>query len=199
MPGIDSNGDLTVTGGTIYVSGPESDGDGALDYDGTGQITGGTLVAVGRSGMAMNFGDTSTQGSILISTANCAVGTEVVLKDADGNVMVSYTAESSFNSVVVSCPGLEQGDTYSVMAGDEAYEVTLESLIYGSGMGAGFGGGMGGGRPGNGNGGDRQQGSELPDGMSEPPERPTDGERPEPPEGAGNMPGGGFPGQQNDS
>lgn len=216
--GIDSNGDLTVTGGTIYVSGPESDGDGALDYDGTGQITGGTLVAVGCSGMAMNFGDTSTQGSILISTANCAAGTEVVLKDADGNVMVSYTAESSFNSVVVSCPGLEQGGTYSVMAGDEAYEVTLESLIYGSGMGAGFGGGMGGGRPGNGNGGDRQQGSELPDGMSEPPEvptdgerpempdgmseppeRPTDGERPEPPEGAGNMPGGGFPGQQNDS
>ncbi len=216
--GIDSNGDLTVTGGTIYVSGPESDGDGALDYDGTGQITGGTLVAVGRSGMAMNFGDTSTQGSILISTANCAAGTEVVLKDADGNVMVSYTAESSFNSVVVSCPGLEQGGTYSVMAGDEAYEVTLESLIYGSGMGAGFGGGMGGGRPGNGNGGDRQQGSELPDGMSEPPEvpadgerpempdgmseppeMPTDGERPEPPEGAGNMPGGGFPGRQNDS
>ncbi len=197
--GIDSNGDLTVTGGTIYVSGPESDGDGALDYDGTGQITGGTLVAVGRSGMAMNFGDTSTQGSILISTANCAAGTEVVLKDADGNVMVSYTAESSFNSVVVSCPGLEQGGTYSVMAGDEAYEVTLESLIYGSGMGAGFGGGMGGGRPGNGNGGDRQQGSELPDGMSEPPEMPTDGVRPEPPEGAGNMPGGGFPGRQNDS
>lgn len=192
--GIDSNGDLTVTGGTIYVSGPESDGDGALDYDGTGQITGGTLVAVGRSGMAMNFGDTSTQGSILISTANCAAGTEVVLKDADGNVMVSYTAESRFNSVVVSCPGLEQGGTYTVTAGDEAYEVTLESLIYGSGfsMGGGFGGGMGGGRPGDGNGGDRQQGNE-------PPEMPTDGERPEPPEGAGNMPGGGFPGQQNNS
>lgn len=191
MPGIDSNGDLTVTGGTIYVSGPESDGDGALDYDGTGQITGGTLVAVGRSGMAMNFGDTSTQGSILISTANSAAGTEVVLKDADGNGMVSYTAESSFNSVVVSCPGLEQGGTYTVTAGDEAYEVTLESLIYGSGfsMGGGFGGGMGGGRPGDGNGGDRQQGNEppeLPDGMSEPPE------------GAGNMPGG-FPGQQNNS
>ena len=210
--GIDSNGDLTVTGGTIYVSGPESDGDGALDYDGTGQITGGTLVAVGRSGMAMNFGDTSTQGSILISTANCAAGTEVVLKDADGNVMVSYTAESSFNSVVVSCPGLEQGGTYTVTAGDEAYEVTLESLIYGSGMFGGFGGGgMGGGRPGGFSGGDGQQGNEppemptdgerpeMPDGMSELPEMPTDGERPEPPEGAGNMPGGGFPGQQNDS
>lgn len=210
--GIDSNGDLTVTGGTIYVSGPESDGDGALDYDGTGQITGGTLVAVGRSGMAMNFGDTSTQGSILISTADCAAGTEVVLKDADGNVMLSYTAESSFNSVVVSCPGLEQGGSYTVTAGDEAYEVTLESLIYGSGMGAGFGGGgMGGGRPGDWNGGDGQQGNErpemptdgerpeMPDGMSEPPEMPTDGERPEPPEGAGNMPGGGFPGQQNNS
>ena len=34
--GIDSNGDLTITGGEVYVSGPTSDGDGALDYAGTG-------------------------------------------------------------------------------------------------------------------------------------------------------------------
>ena len=61
--GIDSNGDLTVTGGEIYIDGPTSDGDGALDYDGTGTITGGTLVAVGSNGMVMNFGSNSTRAA----------------------------------------------------------------------------------------------------------------------------------------
>ena len=143
--GIDSNGDLAVTGGEIYVSGPENGANGAIDYEGSGQITGGILIAVGNSQMAMNFGDTSTQGSILTNVANCQAGDEVSLLDAQGNVLVSYTAESSFNSVVVSCPQLEQGGTYTLTAGGNTAEITLESLIYGNGMG-GFGGpgGMGG-------------------------------------------------------
>lgn len=137
--GIDSNGDLVVSGGEIYISGPESGADGAIDYDGTGQITGGILVAVGASQMAMNFGDTSTQGSILTNVPNCRAGDVVQLKDAQGNVLVTYTAESSFNSVVVSCPQLEQGKTYTVTADSSEIEITLDNLIYGNGMG-GFGG-----------------------------------------------------------
>lgn len=148
--GIDSNGDLIVTGGEIYISGPENGSNGALDYNGIGQITGGTLVAVGASQMAMNFGDTSTQGSILTNVSNCRAGDVVQLKDAQGNVLVTYTAESSFNSVVVSCPQLKQGETYTVIAGRSEVKVTLDNLIYGNGMG-GFGGpGMNGGPGGRG-------------------------------------------------
>ena len=46
-----------------------SDGsaDAALDYDGTATITAGTVIAVGNSGMAQNFGTDSTQGSILVN------------------------------------------------------------------------------------------------------------------------------------
>ena len=52
--GIDSNGNFYVKGGEIYVSGPENDGNGALDYSGDAQITGGTIVA---AGMACATGD----------------------------------------------------------------------------------------------------------------------------------------------
>lgn len=147
--GLDSNGDLTVTGGEIYVSGPENGANGALDYGGTGQITGGVLVAVGTPQMAMNFGETSTQGSILTNVANCKAGDEVKLLDDQGNVLVSYTPESAFSSVVVSCPQLKQGGTYTLSAGGNETEITLESLIYGNGMGmGGFGGHGGMGNPG---------------------------------------------------
>lgn len=129
--GIDSNGDLIVTGGETYVSGPENDANGALDYGGRGQITGGILAAVGSPQMAVNFGDSSTQGSILTNVPACRAGDRVTLKDDQGNVLVDYTAESSFRSVVVSCPQLQQGGTYILTAGDSDTEITLESLIYG--------------------------------------------------------------------
>ena len=212
--GLDSNGDLIVTGGEIYVSGPENGANGALDYNGSGQITGGVLVAVGSSQMAMNFGETSTQGSILTNVANCRAGDEVQLLDAKGNVLVSYTAESSFNSVVVSCPQLKQGETYTLKAGENETEITLENLIYGNGMG-GFGGhgGMGewGGPGGNGNPGGRGQeggrgqgGDHGKNGRRDQDRRrgdgSSDGEWPEFPEGGfeGRMPElpeGGFDGQ----
>lgn len=150
--GLDSNGDLTVTGGVIFVSGPENGGNGALDYSGTAQITGGTVVAVGNIGMAENFGDGSTQGSILLQVSNCPAGSEVSLRDSEGNILAEYVSEKTFNSVVLSVPGLTAGKTYLVTAGTEEYEVVMESLIYGSGNGFGGMGGHGmggfGGRPG---------------------------------------------------
>jgi len=185
--GIDSNGSLIVTGGETYVSGPEDGANGALDYDGEGQITGGILVAVGNSAMAMNFGDASTQGSIMLTFSSHAKGAVVTLKDSDGKALISYTAECDFNSVVVSCPGLELGGTYTVTAGEESTEVTLsDSLIYGRGFGMG---GFGGGDGRRGGMGDRTPGG-LPDGM----ERPEGMELPdgiEPPEGG--FSGGGIP------
>ena len=143
--GLDSNGDLTVSGGVIYVDGPENGGNGALDYNGTGKITGGVLVALGAAGMAENFGNTSTQGSILVGiNGTVPAGTEVCLKDSKGNVIVSYTARKTFSSVVVSAPQVEKGGSYTVCVGDASMELTMSSIIYGSG------GGMGGGRPGGG-------------------------------------------------
>lgn len=135
--GIDSNGDLNVSGGTIYVSGPTNDGDSALDYDGAAAITGGTIVAAGYSGMAQNFGSSSTQGSILL-TASSVTGGIITLTDADGNVLVEYTPEKNYNCVVVSCPELTEGGAYTLSLGGETQTVTLTSLIYGS---SGFGGG----------------------------------------------------------
>ncbi len=203
--GIDSNGNITVTGGEVYVSGPESGANGAIDYDGSAQITGGIVVAVGDSAMAMNFGETSTQGSALINTSRCEAGTDISLEDEEGNVLAACTAESGFNSVVVSCPGMEEGGSYTIHAGTEEYQITLDSLIYGNGFGGGrggFGGGRGGfgGRPGN-----EGEVPEMPEEGGQWPGRPgNEGEVPEMPEGGqwpgrpgneGEVPEGQWPGR----
>ena len=127
--GIDSNGDLTVTGGEAYVFGPASDGDGSLDFAGTGTITGGVVMCAGSSGMAQNFGDASTQGSMLVSASGQA-GDAIQLVDEDENVVASCEARTSYSCVLVSAPGVESGKTYTLTCGDASSEITMDGLVY---------------------------------------------------------------------
>ena len=163
--GIDSNGSLSVTGGTVLVCGPTSDGDGALDYDGTATVEGGVIVAIGSSGMMQGFSEASGQGAIACTFDSQSAGTPIVLTDSDGNVIASLTSDKAYSSAVISAPGLEVGGSYRLVAGvshegaDEhgfadggtvdggtvLCEIELTSSIYQSeGLGGGAPGGMSG-------------------------------------------------------
>lgn len=144
--GVDSNGNITITGGVTVVEGPVSNGDGALDYDGKATISGGTFVAIGSNGMAMNF-STAEQGSILVSCNSQSIGADITLKDSNGNEIFSMTSTKKFSSVLISVPELEKGKTYSLSAGTYSKNVTLTDFIYGAGSSMPGGGG---GRPGGG-------------------------------------------------
>ncbi len=191
--GLDSNGNLYVSGGEIYVVGPRNSGNGALDYAIDGQISGGTFVATGMSGMAMNFGSNSTQGSIMnTSSITLPAGSVIELTDSTGNVLLNYTTEKECNSVVISCPEIEKDQTYTLKMGDETTEIQMTDIIYGASHGMGGGqGGFGGGKGGFGGRGQGGQNGERPD-MSQMPEGMQNGEMPELPEGmeSGQMPEG---------
>ena len=179
--GVDTNGTLHVSGGELYVSGPENDGNSALDYDGSASISGGIVAAAGYSGMAQNFGSDSTQGSIMVTFDTALTETsemEITLTDESGKTLLTYTPAKSYNCVVLSCPELAVGNTYTVSAGEQSKEATMDSLIYGETKGMGGPGGMGK------HGGDMEapdgtERPELPEGM----EAPEGMERPELPEG----------------
>ncbi|MBR6114825.1 MAG: carbohydrate-binding domain-containing protein [Oscillospiraceae bacterium] len=199
--GIDSNGGLYVTGGSVFVSLPDGSPNTALDYGsesgGAALITGGTVVACGSYSMAEAFDADSTQCSILYNiAAGVASGTEVRLLDADRNELLCAEIPCSFSSVILSCPGMELGGTYYVVIGESAEEITLTetSASFGDARSAMFGGSMNwggmrswesfGGRGGNGPG--NEGAPELPEGeRPESPDgfTPPDGERPELPEG----------------
>jgi len=164
--GVDSNGTLSVSGGELYVMGSASGQDSALDYDMTAVISGGIVVAAGQSGMVQNFGADSTQGAILVNTQKQnAAGSNIILLDSDGKELVAWTMQKSYNSVVISCPEIQIGETYAIITGEISTSVTMDGLIYGESDG--FGGGRQGFRKG-----------ERPEGMSEHPEF-KERERPE--------------------
>lgn len=138
--GLDSNGSLNVSGGEVYVSGDTSGGNGALDYNGDAKISGGVLIAAGSSGMAQNFGTSSTQVSMLVNISG-SKGEEIKVKDSSGGIVASYTPSNDFSTAVISSPKLRKGETYTVQVGDETKAITLSNTIY-SEQGNGRGGGL---------------------------------------------------------
>lgn len=116
--GLDSNGSIDMTGGTVIVNGPTSSGNGALDYDGTFTISGGTLIAAGSAGMAMAPSEQSAGLSVLMTFSQTKkAGTVVELKDSSGNVIVSATPSKAYQTVVFSSPALKQDTAYTLYAG----------------------------------------------------------------------------------
>lgn len=140
---------IDITGGETYVSGPTNDGNSALDYNGTGTVTGGIFIAAGSSGMAENFGDSSTQGVMMVTVNSQAAGSAVSLSDSSGNEFVSWTPEKEYTSVIISCPEITTGQEYTLTTGSDTTQITMDSIVYGSGSGMGGNPGNGGG-PGNG-------------------------------------------------
>lgn len=140
---------IDIIGGETYVSGPTNDGNSALDYNGTGTVTGGIFIAAGSSGMAENFGDSSTQGVMMVTVNSQAAGSAVSLSDSSGNELVSWTPEKEYTSVIISCPEITTGQEYTLTTGSDTTQITMDSIVYGSGSGMGGNPGNGGG-PGNG-------------------------------------------------
>ena len=139
--GIDANGSIYMSGGEVYVNGPTSGADGAIDYAGEAVISGGAFIAVGPSGMAQNFSQSSTQCAALI-TANGAAGETVEILSADGETLLSFTPAKAYSSILVSLGDFAVGGSYTVnIGGETAATLTLESTVSGAG---GMNGGMGG-------------------------------------------------------
>ncbi|MCD8098744.1 MAG: carbohydrate-binding domain-containing protein [Lachnospiraceae bacterium] len=187
--GIDSNGALYVSGGETYVSGPTDNANGALDYTCEAVISGGIFIAAGSSGMAQNFGSSSTQGVMMVTVDSASAGSTLTLCDSDGMVLLSWQPDKAYSSVVLSCPEITEGSTYTLTAGSYSAEITMDSLVYGSGTGMGGAGGMGGMGGGRGDGtGTAPEGDSgsAPDGSAG--EMPDDSG--EEPGGSTEMPGG---------
>ena len=125
---IDSNGNISITGGTIYIIGPENNGNSCIDSDGDAVITGGILVACGSSSMFHGFATDSTQGWALINLTASKSGT-VTLTDGS-TTLLTYTPNRAYNAVLVSSPSLKNGGSYSLTIGEETQTFTMEGQSY---------------------------------------------------------------------
>lgn len=128
--GLDMNGSGHMTGGTVTVSGPTNDGNGALDYDGEFVVTGGTLLVAGSSGMAQAPSTGSTVYTIATDVDTQAAGTEVCLVNSEGKTILSYTPEKEYSNIVISSSLIQSGESYKIMTGDtELASFTADDVV----------------------------------------------------------------------
>lgn len=127
--GLDANGAIEMTGGTVLVYGPTNNGNGSLDYDRTFNITGGVLVTAGSSGMAQAPTDTSSQYSIMMTYSSSQKANTIVrLEDSDGKEIITLAPTKDFQSIVISSPKLEKGKKYNLYTGGTSSQSVMDGL-----------------------------------------------------------------------
>lgn len=136
--GLDSNGNIEMSGGNIIVEGPTNSGNGALDYDGTFKITGGNLLAIGSIGMDESPSNNSTQYTLHFNINTKNIGSKIIIKDSDGNEILNHTSTKQYSSIVFSSDDITKDNTYTLWIDDtEITKVTATDIItkYGSSSG----------------------------------------------------------------
>lgn len=127
--GLDSNGDLTVSGGTVIINGPQNGGNGALDSNGKIFVSGGLLIAAGSSQMAEAPDSSSEQNSISANFGQeFSGGTLVTLVDANGNEIISFSPAKRFGHIVISSSDIKNGEKYTLYIGGSSSSTDTNGL-----------------------------------------------------------------------
>lgn len=126
--GLDANGSITMTDGFVIVNGPTNNDNGALDYDNGFDISGGTLISAGSSGMLQAPSESSSQNSLKIVMNSLDAGTVVRIESEDGKELLTFAPAKTFSSLVVSSPEITTGTTYKVYTGGTSSSENKDGL-----------------------------------------------------------------------
>lgn len=127
--GLDSNGNITLEGGTVAVFGPTNAGNGTLDFDKTFTVNSGILIGIGASGMAQNPNDVN-QGLIYGSINSSSKEGDLLnlyIDDKEYSVLIP----TNYNSLAYtfSVPEIVIGATYNLTKYG-TLEGTMKNNIY---------------------------------------------------------------------
>ncbi len=125
--GLDANGSIEMTGGTVIVNGPTNGGNGTLDYDNTFDISGGLLIGAGSNGMLQTPSSSSSQNTIVVST-NVSAKTLINVKDDSGNDVVTFAPSKSSQAIIISSPEFKTGSTYTISTGGTSTGTETDGL-----------------------------------------------------------------------
>ena len=101
--GIDSNGDITISGGNIVVFAATDSENQPIDQDGLLSITGGNIIAAGSAKMEGGISGTTNQTAKIYSgTIN--EGVKLVITNGDGEELKSLTTIKAASYIYFNFP-----------------------------------------------------------------------------------------------
>ena len=143
--GFDSNGDLTISGGSVAVWTANAADNEPLDADGTVTISGGTVLAAGESsGMGIHleasqpcviFSGDSSEGGGFRQTALLTKENSFSILSDDQTTLYSAEAMCSASYIIFSSPDLTESASCSLSSGDTETTSSAQSGSISTGMG----------------------------------------------------------------
>lgn len=129
--GIDCNGPIEMSGGTVLVDGPTANDNGALDYGQYFTITGGFLLATGSAGMAQAPSSSSTQRSVKVTFSSNKAANSLVSLRRQGEDVFTFAPTHTYRSVVFSAPSLAGSTSYVLYTGGNCTGTAVDGLYSG--------------------------------------------------------------------
>ncbi|OUM61588.1 hypothetical protein PIROE2DRAFT_12369 [Piromyces sp. E2] len=88
----------------------------------------------GMGGMGGPMGESGSiyQAYIKTSVNSQTAGTEIIVKDSNGNAIISYAPITSYSTILVSSPSLVAGQTYTITTGSDSITATASEADTGS-------------------------------------------------------------------
>ena len=113
---IDSNGKLTINGGTIYAFAHPTSGDAGLDSASGTYINGGTVIATGN--MVDQISSDSKQDFIYASFSKINADTLIVIKNQDDKIITAFKTNRSIGNLLYSSENLDY-ESYKIYTGGD--------------------------------------------------------------------------------
>ncbi|HBC78390.1 MAG TPA: dockerin type 1 [Bacteroidales bacterium] len=132
--GLDSNGNIVMSGGTVIVHGPQSAPEVAFDFNGTFIISGGILVAGGpNSGNMIEVPGSGSSQCCIKATGSSIISasTLIHIQDASGNDVVTFKPVRNTYYFVFSSSQLATGASYSIYTGGSSTGIQTDGLYSG--------------------------------------------------------------------
>lgn len=129
MDGIDSNGDLYLDGGKLFINGSANENDRIIDYNGKATCNFGLeMIGIGPGAKMQDLGERPGQSYIVVYYKEMQNASDKLeLKDANGNVILTHTPSKNFNAALITSANLEAGETYKIVTGEKELIVELKA------------------------------------------------------------------------
>ncbi|KAH3766117.1 dockerin type 1 [Pelomyxa schiedti] len=116
--GVDSNGNMEMSGGTLIIHGPTTSECGALDYDIDFAMNSGTMIGSASCGIAETASEASSQNAILVALSSVqSAHTLFHLQSSSGTNIVTFSPTKEWQTMAFSSSGLVKGTSYAVYYG----------------------------------------------------------------------------------
>ena len=127
MDGIDSNGDLYLESGHVFINGANNDNERIIDYNGKVICGKGlTFCGVGPSSKMQDFGDNSMENYLVIYFNESMKSSDMIrVFDENESQVLVFSPTKNYMAALIALDSLKTGKTYYINIGDKSFTKSI--------------------------------------------------------------------------